>query len=207
LLTDFFSKIQINSLDEMLVVGSKKLYRENVIILTAYFALNAIGSSQQTKAMDELLLHKPLQNVLKRTGRGEKDISLDITLIKLLLKHQTGLFFPEPVNGKKVSGILEKQVSGFLQMLDDARVKEFIGVNEYQDVWYYSKENFEELVDWLFSLGLFSFMTESIADNSEESLIKRSLTQAVNTSVRLKEISEKSGYQFEKLKQHILDWS
>lgn len=204
LLADLFSKIQINSLDEMLIAGSKNLYRENVIILTSYFALNAIGFSWNIKAMDELLLHKPLQNVLKRTGRGEKDIALDITLIKLLLKHQTGLFFPEPVNVKNVTGIVGKQASGFLQMLDDAYVKEFIGVNLYQDVWYYSKENFEELVDWLFSLGLFSFIAESIADNAEESMIKAGLIQAVNTSVRLKEISEKSGYQFEKLRNLII---
>lgn len=203
LLADFFSKIQINSLDEMLVAGSKNLYRENVIILTSYFALNAIGFSWNKKAMYELLLHKPMFNVLKRTGRGEKDILLDITLVKLLLDHPMDLFFSKPAKDQAVDGISKLLSSKLVQMLDDKNVKEFIGTNIYLDVWYYSKENFEELVDWLFSLGLFNFMAESNADNAEESIIKKSLTQAVNTSVRLKELSEKSGYEFEKLRNLI----
>jgi glycosidase len=204
LLADFFSKIQINSLDEMLVIGSKNLNRENVILLTAYFALNAIGSSQIEKAMDELKLHKPLQNLLKRTGRGEKDILLDITLVKLLLEHPVDMFFQRYAKDVVVNELSKTLSSKLVQMLDDKNVKEFIGTNQYEDVWYYSKENFEEWVDWLFSLGLFSFMTKSIADISDESLIKSRITQAVSTSVRLKEISEKSGYQFEKLNQNML---
>jgi glycosidase len=204
LLADIFSKIQLNSLDEMLVVGSKNLYRENVIILTAYFVLNAIASSRKTKAMDELLLHKPLQNVIKRTGRGEKDILLDITLVKLLPEHPVDLFFSKPAKDEVVDGISKSLASKLVQMLDDNKVKEFIGTNQYQDVWYYSKENFEELVDWLFSLGLFNFMAKSNADNAEESTIKAGLTQGVNVSVRLKETAEKSGYQFEKLRDSIL---
>ncbi|MBE0661551.1 MAG: alpha-amylase [Bacteroidales bacterium] len=204
---DYFSKTQVNSLDEMLVVGSRNLYRENVNILVAYFAIESLqeisGISDKLHLINGLLLDKPLQNLLKRTGRGEKDIALDITLIKLLLKHETGLFFPGPAELKNVSGIQEKPVSGFLQMLDDAHVKEFIGVNLYQDVWYYSKENFEELVGWVFSLGLFKYMAEASKDNRDDSSLKDGIVRALDISLLLKENSEKSGYEFEKLRNLI----
>jgi glycosidase len=204
LLADLFSRMQIKSLDEMLVAGRNNLYRENVIILTAYFALSAIGSLQKSKTIDELLLVKPLQKVLKRTGRGEKEILLDIILLRLLLEHPIDLFYSKPAKDEVVGGISKGLSSKLVQMLDDENVKIFIGVNEYQGIWYYSKENFEALVDWLFSLGLFNFLAASIADDTGESKIKAGLTLAVISSVRLKEISERSGYQFEKLKQDIL---
>lgn len=200
LLTDFFSKIQINSLDEMLVVGSKNLYRENMILLTTYFTLQAIAQSRQDEIMDKLLLHKPLINVLKRTGRGEKDISLDITLVKILLKNETALLFSEPAEIRNISEFPEKPFSGFLQLLDDSRVKEFIAVNLYQDIWYFSKENYEELIDWLFSLGLFQYLAEATKNHRDDLSLKTGIIRAINISLLLKEISEKSGYQFEQLK-------
>jgi hypothetical protein len=39
------------------------------------------------------------------------------------------------------------------RLLADDTVREFLGVNEFEGVRYFSKESFEELVDWLFGLS------------------------------------------------------
>lgn len=196
-LRQFFLKIRINSLDEMLIVGNRKLYRENVIILTAYFIAEALSvltdKANRSDLMHQLMLQKPLQNVLKRTGRGEKDIELDIRLVSILLR-----YVPALIENSKPS------MSGnavLLQMLDNAEVKEFIGTNHYEGIWYYSKENFEELVDWLFALTLFSWF-EPLQTIGEPELAKE-IEKLINASMKLKELSEASGYQFGKLKTNV----
>ncbi len=197
LLRPFFSKNRINSLNEMLIVSNLRLYRENVIILTAFYVAEALtdlaDELDRPDLMTRLRYHKPLQTVLKRTGRGERDIELDIRLIFILLRYA-----PE-LNESGESPLSDSRF--LLQLLKDEDVKQFIGINLYQDVWYYSKENFEELADWLFALRLFS-MFKPLQVASEPELV-REIEKLITASLKLKELSEASGYQFEKLQSNV----
>lgn len=197
LLRPFFSKIRINSLDEMLIVSNRKLYRENIIILTAYYVAEALSvlkeDSDPSTLLNQLMLHKPLQTILKRTGRGDKDIELDIRLVTILLR-----YVPELIESMKS---LLPESAFWLQMLEDKEVKEFLGTNLYEGIWYYSKENFEELVDWLFALSLFSWFEPELKD-AKPNLIGK-IERLIIVSLKLKELSEASGYQFEKLKTNF----
>ncbi|HHN47629.1 MAG TPA: alpha-amylase, partial [Bacteroidales bacterium] len=203
LLSAFFSRIDVNSLDKMLVVGSKNLYRENVILLATCFVLDALAGMVAERAkvnfIKEFHLHTPLQNVLKRTGRSEKDIALDINLISTLLRYGAQKYFTGSDSGDGSQKTPEALSKNLLTMLDDPQLKEFLGVNQYQDVWYYSKENFEELVDWLFALGLFELFREENMQAISPEKIKSKIEQAVRFAISLKETSERSGYRFEKL--------
>jgi hypothetical protein len=75
---------------------------------------------------------------------------------------------------------------------------EFAGVNEYRGVLYFSKENYEELIDWIFALRFFHLFSEKSIDEAE---IKARIIHTIEASLRLKEISGKTGYEFNKLKE------
>ncbi|MDP2424622.1 MAG: alpha-amylase family glycosyl hydrolase [Bacteroidales bacterium] len=209
LLGDFFSKVPANSLEDMLTIGSKNLYRENVIIFMAYLVLDTIQAAKENgkgkyEPVSGLLLHKSLHKILQRTGRGENDIDLDITLIGILLRHPNPLFcFSEFATQQPPDKLPEHKVRELLEWLDDPWVKNFIGTNQYEQVWYYSKENFEELVGWLFTASLFCYFKEDFFDNNDPELAISVFLQSAKLALLLKETSEKSGYKYEKLKQNI----
>ena len=199
----FFLATSFKSLNEMLVVGSKNLYRENMITLAAFMAMKAVFStpadSNGMEAFHLLKLDKPLQNVLKRTGRGDHDIRLDSILIGSLLKFS---IHDDPNVSKSGNG-KELFRSRLLAMLSDEKVKAFIGVNEYEGVWYYSKENFGELLDWVFTMSVFSFFCKENQGNvlPRETISK--LIKEAETICRMKEVSEQTGYRFEKLTEQL----
>lgn len=191
------------SLNEMLVVGSKNLYRENVIVLTALMALQATFSAdtetEDSGPIQKLLLEKPLYTVLKRTGRGDHDIMLDTIPIGALHRYS--------IHSDLIASVEDNRNEIFLRplitMLSDEQVKLFIGVNEYEGAWYYSKENFEELLDWIFTLAVFSLFRE---ENSGDALPAEAIPKlilAADAIFRIKEISEQSGYRFERLKEQL----
>jgi hypothetical protein len=68
---------------------------------------------------------------------------------------------------------------------------------------YYSKENFEELIDWLFTNGILEYLSSEPTTDDALNEIKTTIEQVVNLSLLLKETSEKSGYQYENLKKQF----
>ena len=95
-------------------------------------------------------------------------------------------------------------------MCQDDIVKEFISVNIYNDEWFYSKENFDELLDWISSILIFicakELWIDTINNNKDYEFedkiilkIKR-IFKIINT---VKDLSLKSEYKLEILKQKL----
>jgi len=82
----------------------------------------------------------------------------------------------------------------------------FIGVNEYQNIVYYSKENFEELLDWLLTISILEKMIliilESNPENEEDyKKLHPEIVELINHSFKkyqmVKKLSDESGYRLE----------
>jgi len=88
--------------------------------------------------------------------------------------------FSGKLSEDKNATLLEKSAEA-AQILKNDRILGFIGANLYEDVWYFSKENLEELATWLFSVSVFEyFFTPAdkdslLSENEKASLIKSSL--------------------------------
>jgi hypothetical protein len=177
--------------DSVPIPGILGSFRESVMLMVAYYAkysLNKLmANADQGKWLEnELELRWPLQRVLKSTGRSANEIERDIDLLDILLAKGARMFnlkdtlFSGKLSEDKNATLLEKSAEA-AQILKNDRILGFIGANLYEDVWYFSKENLEELATWLFSVSVFEYFftpadkASLLSENEKASLIKSSL--------------------------------
>ncbi len=174
------------------------------------------NNEKSLEVFDELLLHHPVRNILHRLGKSEFDVEMDMTLLRILIKFNSfniklnEIHFEHMKNGKAfmpdrtVTSIFGKDESELLiTLLKDYEVRRFIGANLYDGVWYYSKENFEDLIDWLLTIDILSYI-EKVGDKSSADLTSVNyMKDAFHLDRFLKEASKKSEYQLEKLIKYL----
>ena len=189
--------------------------RESAMLIVAFLAKYSLKKLTSEKDQEDalhydLMLRWPLQKVLRSTGRSMEEIERDIDLLDILLQWGGATYdFHEAFISGELSRLKKgtqpaafdenlKKVAG---MLEDAKVKRFIGANIYQNVWYYSKENFEELNSWLFSAAIFKYFNGSGKETIDLSAddIALLLINDMNLYLHLMELSEHSGYKLNNL--------
>ncbi|TVQ11201.1 MAG: alpha-amylase [Bacteroidetes bacterium] len=211
---DFLLRYGFTSLDELLTIGSKAVYRENMIVLLGVFALRSLYENMPEQERSELdsrlLLQWPLRNVLQRTGRGEGSVTRDISLITILIQEHNDLFDFSALRSGEGSAeelasrrkmVMTEKARDAAAMLTFDVVQSFIGVNDHRGVVYFSKESYEELIDWLFTVAILDYFT---SENEKITLAERKslevlMRENVSFLFRAREISEKSGYELQKL--------
>lgn len=213
-------------------------YPRNLLIYTVWLSLNNLGAlrpgeevaTASLKIADELFLAKPLHQILQRLGRGENDIYQVISLIRILIKYNPYNTSPadqktnanEKIKLEFTNSILNRKLtrreSSFIEkLISDMDVRQYIGANFYQGEWYYSKENLEELTDWMFTIRLLNYL--SIQQQAEISKKKQPLPAAGRLSERkeileyvrnayhlnrfIKDVSSHSGYKLTNLYENI----
>lgn len=80
----------------------------------------------------------------------------------------------------------------------DLLVQVYLGVNRYQDVLWFNKEAFEELIWWLYVTASISIITTYSA-NEPESSISKQILELYETVEHLLLAETELGYQVEKL--------
>jgi glycosidase len=105
--------------------------------------LPAEGPLRQRNAAAVLRLETPSRKILGRLGRGEFETARALTLWDILVRY-----------ADSASVFLDPSVASWDSLLEDEAVRAFLGVNEFEGVRYYSKENFEELLDWLLAFAV-----------------------------------------------------
>ncbi|TVQ93473.1 MAG: hypothetical protein EA393_02155, partial [Bacteroidetes bacterium] len=217
-LKEFLAKSGVSSLDELLTIGSNAAYRENMYILLAYYTLKTLiqelDDTRKNVLTEKLRLHWSLQKLLFRTGRGDTAIIHDINLLMILLNTSADLFdfgklnFQQPdkqIFSEQRKNILHLKTKLAASMLDDEFICNYIGVNTHENVTYFSKESYEELIDWLFTIAVLDYFTlldEEVSRREIESLQKW-IGENVKFLLTAHELSQKSGYQLERLKEEI----
>jgi glycosidase len=211
-------KYGISAIDEIMMIGPRATYRENMIILLAVFTIESLFEDVNKEIVDDLdtrlNLNWPLLNLLKRTGRGDQAIKRDIQLIRLLSRSEVGLctFIPEDqtikpdiLNELSGSGLNEKIQFTMKDIFSEQSVQELIGVNEYEAVTYYSKEDFEELIDWLFTRNVLALFEKNndFEEVEKPKQTEKLLQQCLFKRFTARKMSDFCGYELEKLRKEI----
>ena len=219
---EFLHKYGVSSVNELLTIGNHNSYRENLVLLLAYYSLKTIQDELPENERDELIqkvkLHWPLQEVLKRTGRVELSITRDVNLLMVLLKDNGSLFeFSKMQHDEKSSGLnkvqyrelLGQKTGKALEMLDNEFIRNFIGVNEYKNILYFSKESYQELIDWFFSISMLGYFTyvDTELSRRETDQLQAYISESVRFLMNAREMSGKAGYQMDLLKKQIQNQS
>jgi hypothetical protein len=137
--------------------------------------------------LDELLLGKITAEALQGMGMSESDAQRAVSRIKLLMSHSLRQKDPK---GKPLP--VDKLLQGWLK---DNDFQQYIGTNRYQDVLWYNKESFEDILWWLYLASAVDILAEG--KNAAETT--RLLVECCETVQILKEAEAKSDFKIEKL--------
>lgn len=101
--------------------------------------------------------------------------------------------------------LIEQKTAKALKMLDDEFIRNFMGVNEYRNIIYFSKESYQELIDWFFSISVLDYFTYSDIEISrrETEQLQTYISETVRFLMNAREMSGKAGYQMDLLKKQI----
>jgi len=216
-LKEALHKLGVSSLNELLPIGSKGSYRENIVLLLAVFAiqslLDGLTPEEAQDLKNRLKIHWPLLNVLQRSGRGTAAAEQEVYLGTILHELGTELFdFSSLVvaplaenEDQKMLGreeIIALKARLAASYLNNRKVMHYIGVNEYKGVKYYSKEAYQELTNWLFTLSVLNYFNNyaSSQNHFSEKETTILLAESVDFLFQAREISELTGYELEKLR-------
>ncbi len=117
-------------------------------------------------------------------GMSDTEGSGMVTVAKLLTTHQEWFIDGEDPGAYSIARKLQK----------DGEVRQFIAVNRYRDVLWFSKEAFEELLAWLL---LAAFLTLPAGTGLSEEESDRRLGLLTEAMEELKQAAETAGYQVE----------
>jgi hypothetical protein len=219
--------IRFDELHYAVTISRKANFRENILLYLIYLTTSHINKlfndgkgESKTDSIDKLILTTPINNLLRRLGRGELDVNKEIALINILLQYEYELFNlrEEPIVMFAFNSIegfkdyIRKHMSKFINsMMKDEFVKSYLGVNYYNEILYYSKENFEELVDWLLTLSLLDFIKKEEKRSKQEPGIKelfdidKLILNTFYLSSYMKDVAEESHYQLDRLKDLLFN--
>ncbi len=210
--------------DEILPVNSKvTTNREYLTFINLILLKQLFNKKSDTGKIhilfDELLLSKPITNILQKQANG-MSIHHRIELIQLL---QTGFLLEKKKAGKlisdKKSKVTVKSDSEKNYILPSIKVllnedigRKFLRVNEFEGITYFSKERFDELLKWILLFNL----TQMPSHIYEKQVTKKQLTKTefdkeiLKTSknnyerfIELIDKAESSGYDFNKFRKEL----
>ncbi len=144
--------------------------------------------------LDEWLLSKTIAKAMQELGLDAGAAQRCVSMVKLLISHSEWWQVKSP---KEPVALLVLQ-----SWLRDEEIRRFCGVNRFQDVLWYNKESFEELLWWLYTAAAIEQrlevgMTELTLN--VERLTFNVLRKVHQLILELKQAEEQSEYQIEKL--------
>ena len=170
-------------------------YHDNSIIFMLWLIISNMrelfpleGKLNQKNYVTEMLLDTPVRKIMQKLGKGNGEIFNEINLSNIFLN-----------NFDLVIKIFStERESEQFSLLDDEAVRIYLGVNQFENVWYYSKENFEELLNWIFT-----FYGLELMKNDNYEIITRKFDQLFKKYFEIIEASKKSEYKLEQLKEKL----
>jgi hypothetical protein len=156
----------MKSCDEILPVNSKlETNREYITFINLLVLKQLFGKKTDSKNInilfDELLLSKPVSNLLQKQSNGTS-IHQRIDLIKTLLiafafeKKKSDKSLSDKKSNVTVKSDTEKNkiVPSIKVLLGENIVHNFLRVNEFEGTTYFNKERFEEFLKWILLFNL-----------------------------------------------------
>jgi glycosidase len=165
-------------------------------ILFGWLFVHALGkvvnqrdfAGQSHTWIEEWGLTKIILGVLRDLG-GEEAAAWDsLTAIKWLTTHQRW-FEVKPSDPKKNDAILES-------LLKDSDIRQFLRVNQCDNIWWFNKEAFEEMLWWLMMVAALTIGSDPLRPVNA---VVEELQRCYSKIQMWQQAEEKSEYQVEKL--------
>lgn len=172
-------------------------------ILNLNNTFNKSSGDKENSFIEKLLIDKPVAKILQRHGKGEESRLGKLTLINILLKYENLLkevIIKEEVKERKEKEEQENNI--LIELLENNFVQSYIGVNLYENILYFSKENFEELIDWLFTFAVVNISAPAKSGKGKEEYFEN-IISLLEYADYLKDEADKSGYKLEILKEKL----
>jgi len=138
--------------------------------------------------MDEWRIGKTILSVLRDLELEETAAWSSLTVIKLLTGHQRW-FEKKSSDQKQAYAILES-------LLRDGEVQQFLRVNQYNDIGWFNKEAFEEMLWWLMMVAALTIGSDPLRPVNA---VVEELQGCYSMIQTWQKAEEKSEYQVEKL--------
>ena len=176
-----------------------KQLTDSIYIWTTLFgwlfvhALGKTGSSRGFAGpgriwIDEWGLGNTIFSVLGDLGLDETSAWRSLNVMKWLTGHQRW-FDVKPSDQKQVQAVLES-------LLEDSEVQQFLAVNEYNKIWWFNKESFEEMLWWLMLIAAVEISSDPLRPVNAVVEELKGCYSIIQTWLQAEEQSE---YQIEKL--------
>ncbi|MFA5804491.1 MAG: alpha-amylase family glycosyl hydrolase [Melioribacteraceae bacterium] len=188
-------------------------YHDNSIIFMLWLIISNMkdlfpleGKVNWQNYVTEMLLDTPVRKILQKSGKGETEIFNEINLLDIFLNNFDEMMriFSNAENDKSKIDSADEPISarkgGLISFLDNEAVRMYIDVNQFENIWYYSKEKFEELFNWILTFyGLEIMKNESY----NSGIIANIFDQSFRKYLEIIEISNKSEYKLDKFKEKL----
>lgn len=203
-----------NELHKAVLTNRDANYNENSLMFVLNLAVSKINclleddnEINKKNYIEKLLLDTPLRRILQRLGKGGYEVERGITFLNIFNERNgivDNLFVSD--NGGENKEVSHRNKT-LIKFLDNSDVKNYIGVNEYNSVTYYSKENFEELLSWIFTFSLLQYVYSSmnVGENSKKkngedsTLFINKINLAFAAYKEIISLSDESGYKLDAL--------
>jgi glycosidase len=138
--------------------------------------------------IDEWLLGKVIASALKDMQIDQGAAWRAVSLVKIITAHHTWYLNQAPVK--------EHASQALQSWLKDTEVQRYLGVNRYQDILWFNKESFEELLWWMYASALIQIKAEPETDQD-------SIVSCYQVIKQMKAASDASDFKIEKLLENI----
>ncbi|MBI3766776.1 MAG: alpha-amylase, partial [Ignavibacteriales bacterium] len=156
----------------------------NILILISWLVVRRLSRLASTDVFEQLDLARAFERIFQNAGRSRDELNDDLALLRIRLKHQT-IF---------MDFTRRDDYRPFAELLEQPDVLDRIKVNVYNNVTYYNKESFEELMWWLFIVESFDQMRMGTAGTNKTSA-------GYNRLCHILKVSDQCAYKFEALKR------
>ena len=145
--------------------------------------------------IDEWLLGKLISGALQEMQVEQGDTWRAVSLIKIITA-QHG-WCREVETGK------EPAYRVLQEWLKDEEVHRYLGVNRYQDLLWFNKESFDELLWWMYLVGVIHAMAEVDEEEKTDLPDIASIQSCYQVVKSIQKAAEASGYQLEGLLSRV----
>jgi glycosidase len=158
--------------------------------------ISEVGYEEISRSwMDEWMLNKIIASALSDLGLDERSDWRAVTLIKLLTSHHT---WWRLISSNQVKGQKGAAYNILTSILSDSDALVYLGVNRYQDVLWFNKESFEDLLWWLMVIASVEISGTHIEED-QTNIVGKSILSCYQVISNLLASAQESGYKLEKL--------
>ena len=208
-------------LQRIIITNKDNNYHDNSILFVMWLVISNLsrlfeetGDVNKTNYLYKILLDTPVKKILNRFGKGDYEVERANALLKILQEIDkdivdlfTDLGTMETPSNESENIIVKNKKEVIKNLFNCEEVKFYCGLNSYENVVFYSKENFEELLSWLYSLSLIEKIKEFSKSNNKTKDIHLSICDLIDNSFiiysEIKRMSDESGYRLEVFKEYI----